>query len=42
MDTSELNELIAAAEKRMEDELENGLRIAREIQEELEREPLDF
>lgn len=41
MDTSRLDKLIAAAEKQLENELENGLRISREIQEELERDPLD-
>ena len=41
MDTSRLDKLIAAVEKQLENELENGLRISREIQEELERDPLD-
>lgn len=36
-----LNELIKTAEKELADELQQGLEIARKIQEELDKEPLD-
>jgi hypothetical protein len=37
----QLNECIKTAEKELEDALQIGLEIARKIQEELERDPLD-